>query len=139
MALVVDTDVVSFLLKHDSRASFYVPRLDGHMLTISFQTLAELEQWALTRGWGLHRRRQLAQHLRRYVVEDSSPALCRLWAEVSDGGRRAGRPIAVGDAWIAATALHLAVPLVTHNSRDFANVPGLTLISEKTRENHRDS
>jgi predicted nucleic acid-binding protein len=35
------------------------------------------------------------------------------------------------DAWIAATALAFAVPLVTHNPDDFKNVPGLTVITEK--------
>ena len=34
------------------------------------------------------------------------------------------------DAWIAATALHLDVPLVTHNKNDFLGVDGLTLITE---------
>jgi hypothetical protein len=95
MPLVIDADVVSFLFKHDTRAAFYVPRLDGHMLLVSFQTVAELEQWALYRGWGPHRRQQLAQHLRRYVVEDSSPAVCRLWSEVGGGGR--GRDRATGE------------------------------------------
>jgi hypothetical protein len=42
MAVVVDTDVVSFLYKHDTRADAYRPHLDGQMPIISFQTLAEL-------------------------------------------------------------------------------------------------
>ena len=131
MALVVDTDVASFVFKHDTRAALYVPHLSGHMLTISFQTLAELELWARAADWGARRRQQLAQYLRRYLVEDSSPALGRRWAEVTDDGRRHGRPIAAADAWIAATALLLGVPLVTHNGADFAHVAGLTVISEK--------
>jgi predicted nucleic acid-binding protein len=131
MALVVDTDVASFVFKHDTRAELYVPHLVGHMLTISFQTLAELELWALAAGWGTRRRQQLAQYLRRYLVEDSSPALCRRWAEVTDGGRRHGHPIAAADAWIAATALLLGLPLVTHNGAHYAHVAGLTVISEK--------
>jgi hypothetical protein len=44
------------------------------MLTISFQTLAELELWALAAGWGTRRKQQLERHLRRYLVEHSSPA-----------------------------------------------------------------
>ncbi len=132
MSLVVDTDVASFLLKNDTRAASYVPRLSGHMLTISFQTLAEMELWALAAGWDARRRQQLARYLRRYIVLDSSPALCRRWAEVLDDARRRGRPIATADAWIAATALLLGVPLVTHNRDDFSSVTGLTVISEST-------
>jgi tRNA(fMet)-specific endonuclease VapC len=132
MALVVDTDVASFLFKNDTRAGLYVPHLSGHMLTVSFQTLAELELWALAAGWGARRRQQLARYLRRYIVEGSSPSLCRRWAEVLDDARRRGRPVAVADAWIAATALLLDVPLVTHNRDDFSFVTGLVVISEKT-------
>jgi predicted nucleic acid-binding protein len=39
------------------------------------------------------------------------------------------RRIECADAWIAATALLYAVPLVTHNRNDYLGVPGLTLIS----------
>lgn len=130
MSLVIDTDVASFVFKHDTRAAFYIQHISGHILTVSFQTLAELELWALASGWGAPRREQLARYLRRYVVDYPSPALCRRWAEVVDGGRRGGRPIAAGDAWVAATALLRGVPLVTHNRADFAAVADLTVISE---------
>jgi predicted nucleic acid-binding protein len=46
-----------------------------------------------------------------------------------DGARRQGRPIQTADAWIAATALHLGVPLVTHNPADYAGVSGLTVLT----------
>jgi predicted nucleic acid-binding protein len=49
---------------------------------------------------------------------------------VRAAGRSAGRPIERQDAWIAATALYLDLPLVTHNARHFASVPGLQLITE---------
>lgn len=132
MALVVDTDVASFLFKKDTRATLYLPHLSGHMLVISFQTLAELELWASAAGWGERRRDQLAAYLRRYLVEDSSHPLCRRWAEVIDDARRRGRPIATADAWVAATALLLDVPLVTHNESHFSSLPGLRVISEHT-------
>jgi predicted nucleic acid-binding protein len=40
-----------------------------------------------------------------------------------------GVSIGNADAWIAATALDLEAPLLTHNRKDFAAVPGLTVIS----------
>jgi tRNA(fMet)-specific endonuclease VapC len=132
MALVVDTDVASFLFKKDTRATLYAPHLSGHMLIISFQTLAELDLWALSAGWGARRIQQLEYYLRRYIVEDSSPSLCRRWAEIIDDARRRGRPIATADAWVAATAIFLDVPLVTNNESHFSSLPGLTVISEKT-------
>lgn len=132
MALVVDTDVASYLFKKDTRAALYSRHLAGHMLVISFQTLAELELWALSAGWGARRKQQLEHYLRRYIVQDSSPALGRRWAEVVDGARRCDRPVATADAWVAATALLLDVPLVTNNELHFSSIPGLTVISERT-------
>jgi predicted nucleic acid-binding protein len=34
------------------------------------------------------------------------------------------------DAWVAATALYLDLPLVTHNAAHYRDVPGLRLITE---------
>lgn len=130
MAVVVDTDVVSYLYKRDTRAALYRPHLDGHLSIISFQTLAELQNWTLRRDWGAARRQNLFDYLRRYLVQQSSPELCSLWAEATDSARRAGRPIASGDAWVAATALSYGVPVVTNNPDDFAGVAGLQIISE---------
>ena len=51
--VVVDTDVVSFLFKDDSRAELYLPLLRNRDLLISFMTEAELEQWILLANWGV--------------------------------------------------------------------------------------
>jgi hypothetical protein len=48
---VVDTDVVSYLFKGDSRADRYLPSLLNRELLISFMTEAELEQWTVLAGW----------------------------------------------------------------------------------------
>jgi len=53
----------------------------------------------------------------------------RLWALVKATCERKGRPIAILDGWIAATALRLGVPLVTNNVRDFQPVDNLTVIT----------
>ena len=49
--VVVDTDVVSFLFKNDSRAQLYLPLLKDRELLVSFMTEAELEQWILLARW----------------------------------------------------------------------------------------
>jgi predicted nucleic acid-binding protein len=43
--LLIDTNIVSFLFKGDSRASHYAPWLCGQDLAISFVTAAELYKW----------------------------------------------------------------------------------------------
>jgi tRNA(fMet)-specific endonuclease VapC len=107
---VVDTDVVSFIFRNDTRAALYGPHLAGRVLTISFMTLAELDQWALERNWGVTRRQRLAEHLADYMVHPYDRDLCRWWATVRVACRRLGRPIEVADAWIAATALLYDIP-----------------------------
>src|SRR5688572_5822021 len=103
--VVVDTDVVSFLFKGDTRAEGFLPHLADKTAIISFMTLAELDRWMLERGWGANRKQQLEAYLRDYVVYGYDRALCQRWAEVTFLARRAGRPIQTADAWIAATAL----------------------------------
>ena len=57
--MLLDTDVVSFLLKGDTRAAAYAPLIQGNLAALSFMTVAELYQWAAVRKWGVRRRTQL--------------------------------------------------------------------------------
>jgi tRNA(fMet)-specific endonuclease VapC len=78
---VVDTDVLSYQFKGDSRARFYDTHVAGQIWVISFMTLAELKWWALHRRWGRKRRNQLSAHLRRVQVYYADEDLC-------DGGQK---------------------------------------------------
>lgn len=53
---------------------------------------------------------------------------CERWVDISTRCRKSGRPMSAGDIWIAATALHWGMPLVTANHRDFDHLAGLTLV-----------
>lgn len=53
--LIVDTDVVSFLFKNDSRAESYLSVLAGQPCFISFMTEAEMELWTMIAAWGPQR------------------------------------------------------------------------------------
>ena|SRR5258708_7657802 len=128
--VVLDTDVVSFLFKNDSRAHNYLPHLRDRQWLISFMTEAELEQWALLSNWHAKRIEWLRNFLGRFVIVPSSRDLVLKWAEVMVTARRAGRRLETADAWIAATATLYDAPLVTHNASDYLGVPGLRLITE---------
>ncbi len=130
-AVVVDTDVVSFLFKGDTRGTLYEPHLVGCVNIIAAQTRAELERWALLYNWGVRRHSKLRFYLEDYLFVGIDEATCLRWAEIKVNAQRIGRPISGADAWVAATALTYAVPLVTHNPDDFKYVPGLTVLTEK--------
>lgn len=125
--IVVDTDIVSLIFRQDSRAAFYREEIDGKHCFLSFMTVAELDRWALRFDWGIQRRLRLEDFLVSFAVYESDRSLCQRWAEVSELGRQAGRPIHCADAWIAATALELDCPLVTHNAKDYRMIPNLDI------------
>ena len=128
-AVILDTDVLSFIAKADTRAASYLPALNGKLLCICFQTVAELRLWALVRAWGQSRRDALDSLFTRLVVLPYDSAMAMRWAEVTAHRRRIGKPIDCGDAWIAASALRHGAPLATHNAKHYVDISGLTLIS----------
>ena len=129
-AVVLDTNVVSYLMKGHPLAGAYRPHLDGKVLAISFMTVAELYEGGFRAGWGARKLSTLDAALRIYLVLPWTVGVCRHWGEIR-AGRRA-QPIAVDDAWIAATARAHGVPLVTHNPSDFGGTQGLELVTEYT-------
>jgi len=126
--VLLDTDVVSFLFKRDTRVADRLQLLEGETPCISFTTLAELYQWAYVRRWGESRVVQLEAWLSRFAVLPCDAQVCRQWAMVRVERQRQGRPISVQDAWIAACALRYHCALLTHNVADYVAIPGLNLV-----------
>jgi len=124
---LVDTNVVSYLMKKDSRGDLYQPHLNGKVLYISFVTVAELYQWAISHNWGSPRVTDLRARIGFYNVLQPDDLTAWKWAELSS---IRGHPISAGDAWIAATALRHGLSLVTHNRKHFDHIGGLNVISE---------
>ena len=124
--LVVDTSVVSYLLKKHSLAPAYWEILKGHLLGISFMTVAELYCWPLRRNWGERRIEVLQEHLRNFTVIPYDDAMTWEWARIMC---RRGEPISHADAWIAATAVRHSLPLVTHNPRHFLQIDRLEVLT----------
>ncbi|MCC6445688.1 MAG: PIN domain-containing protein [Armatimonadetes bacterium] len=127
---LVDTNALSFLFKHDTRARLYLPHLAGTVPGISFMTLAEMHRWSKMRQWGPAQVLRMRAFLAGYTLYWVDPLLCEQWAEVQAVARQQGHPIDNADTWIAATAMLYNLPLITHNPKDFQGVAGLTIITE---------
>src|SRR5438552_2330359 len=125
---LIDTNIVSMSYRDDTRFINYQRHLFGFDLAVSFMTVAELYAGATTAGWGAKRWARLELHLENYSVIPSDDDICRWYGIVH--AHRLSIPISTNDALIAATALSHGVKLVTHNPRDFRDIPGLKVISE---------
>lgn len=128
--VLLDTNIVSYLFKGDTRAVHYAPHLLNQELALSMMTVAELFQWAGMRNWGRTRMVQLEATLNQYTLLPFDFETCRYWAEIRVARHKVGHPISPQDAWIAATALRYGLALITHNPDDFQKVTGLIIITE---------
>lgn len=129
--VLLDTNIISYILKNDTRANLYKSYLRGNILAISFMTVAELYQWAAIRNWGDKRIKGMENALRNFLVLPFDIEVCRIWGNIRAKCRSVGRPISPQDAWIASAALQHKIPLITHNPEDFNFIEEIKVISEK--------
>lgn len=127
--LLLDTNILSYILKKDTRATHYAPLLAGHRLAISFATVAELFEWAFIRKWGQQRQQQLTETLATYLIIPVDIELCRYWGTLRAEQQAQGNQMNTHDAWIAATARRYALPLVTHNPKHFRTIKDIEVRS----------
>ena len=66
--IIVDTDVVSYFFKDDTRADYFKPYFVNRTLAVSFMTVAEAYFGAYKAGWGVRNMEKLENHLKNYVV-----------------------------------------------------------------------
>jgi tRNA(fMet)-specific endonuclease VapC len=116
--ILLDTSVASLLhpkkRNHILRAK-YQPHMQGQILALSFQSVAELWSWAEENNWGSTQRDGLTIFLQRFLVISYDTDLAKAWAVISTHCKRVGRRLESGDAWIAATAVRYRIPLLTHD------------------------
>ena len=129
--VALDTDVVSFILNGDPVRS---PRYGRYLLRptvyLPFTVVAELYYGAERRRWSPARLARLEDFVQQCVVIDSAPDIVRNWARIRAESERVGWTMGHHDSWIAAVAVTLDIPLVTHNASDFAHVPLLNIMTE---------
>lgn len=98
-------------------------------LAVSVITIGELRAGVLAAGDALTRDRRLDTLTAAMTLEPIpiDATVAAAWARLRVALRDAGKRMPVNDSWIAATALALAVPLVTQDA-DVPQVGGLEVI-----------
>jgi tRNA(fMet)-specific endonuclease VapC len=133
-AIMVDTNVASYILKADSRAALYEKHIRHKSIAVSFVTVGELYEWSRKPGhtWGARRLQNLHDWLGKVIIVPYDNQVCSAYADLAYLVTTQGSPrnIPANDRWIAACAIRHAIPLASHNRRDFENIPNLVLISE---------
>jgi predicted nucleic acid-binding protein len=133
-SVLVDTNVFTAWLRGRSRlTSRYAKHLLGRSVAVSPQTIAEARYGALKAGWGPRRLRDLAEATERARILPVDLATVETVAELRNRCRLIGHALHQrghnADLWIAATAIHWAIPLVAHDAV-FISCPGLDLRTE---------
>lgn len=131
--IVLDTNIVSYLMKGGALAEAYEPHVRGRLLAIAFITVGEMYFGAENKSWGEKNRKELETNLRNYVVIPYDHEIARCYGRLMAERKRNGLPIAPNDAWIAACAVRHSVPLVTHNAKDFKGITSLDVITVPVR------
>lgn len=129
--IVIDTNIVSYIMRGGQLAEVYSQHLQGKLVSISFITVGELYFGAEKAKWGEKRRNQLETTLRNFVVIPYDHDIARCYGRIVAERERKGRPISCADAWISACAVRHGVPLVTHNAKDFDVIEDLHVITEQ--------
>jgi tRNA(fMet)-specific endonuclease VapC len=127
---LLDTNILIYLIKNQPPAiAQRVNALpEDARLCMSFITWAELLKGAersVRKPEVVRRLEALARQVA--VLYPAGPAICQHYAEQAMRLKDAGTPIGANDLWIACHALAKGATLVTHNTREFLRVQGLSL------------
>jgi tRNA(fMet)-specific endonuclease VapC len=96
-------------------------------LHLSVISLGELYSWVLRKQAPPSRLQALKQLLKEATVLELDSVVAEKFGAVRAQLLDAGKPMPTADRFIGATALVHGLTLVTHNTQDYLNVPGLVL------------
>lgn len=115
-ALLVDTDVFSFLTWRRTQAEPFRQIVEGRLLALSFVTVGEVYYGAVHAGWGVPRQQRLSAALSRYTILPGTIEIARRFGDIKAQFRD---QFDERDMWIAATAIAHELPIATNNLRHF--------------------
>ena len=131
---MVDTNVfgADLLRPTAALAQQYQRFLTGRAVFVAFVSVAEMRYGARRAGWGERRLRRLDDRIASAEIVWPGPGLLSAYVELRHQCAEIGHGLShndhEADRWIAASALWLGVPVVSHDGI-FRDVPGLTLLT----------
>lgn len=126
MRFLLDTDICSAHLKGNRLVTNRFLQHTGGQ-AISTITLFELSTWAQRARAPVRRQQDLTLLLNDLETLELTEAIAVRGGTIRAAALDQGVPIPELDLLIASTALEHNLTLVTHNSKNYANVPGLAL------------
>ncbi len=127
MSFLLDTDICSALMKANGRVQGRFIQYGGR-LHVSAVTLGELYAWVGRAKASPRRSQTLLDLLKEVVVLPIDETAARKFGEVRAWQLDHGFGSPDLDLLNAAVALAHGLTLATHNTADYANVPGLMLV-----------
>lgn len=120
----LDTNTVSYYLRREGAVADRLLATSPTQIVLPAVVIYELSFGMRRRGWraGLDALSALVRQVETIAFDlEASDHAARIRLELES----AGLPISTADLLIAATARRHGCTLVTHNTREFARVPGL--------------
>ena len=128
MRFMLDTDSCIALIKR--KPAKMLDKLTSHApgdIGLSTVTLAELRYGVAKSAQKERNSQALDEFLLPLEIADFDETTAGAYGEVRAALEKAGTPIGPLDTQIGAHALSLGAVLVTHNTREFRRIPGLTV------------
>jgi len=126
MTYLLDTDTCSAFLKGDRRVWSKVSQYSGRT-ALSVLTVGELLVLARRKNAGRARAESLTAFCDQHATIDISPQIAECFAKLRATMLDQGAVAPLVDLWIAATAAHNDMTVVTHNVRHFQQVPDIAI------------
>ncbi|MDX1970098.1 MAG: type II toxin-antitoxin system VapC family toxin [Planctomycetaceae bacterium] len=124
MAVLLDTDICSHYVRGNPLVGKKCIRFAG-AIHVSALTVGEILVWALRSGTPDYWMAEIREFLGFVEVIDVTVEVAEQFAVLRAQLLRAGNPKPPLDLFIAATAIAHDLQLITHNTKDYAPIPGL--------------
>jgi predicted nucleic acid-binding protein len=126
--LVADGDVISYMFKGVPLGDAYTELIDSRQTGITLLAISESRQGVVYDNLGMRKLEVLDAFLSRFILLESNAEIANICGGLLGRCMQIGRALSWPDAWAAATAIWLDVPLVAHD-RDLERVPGLRVLT----------